>query len=185
MKQGPGKISFKWAAWFLALGLWVSMPFDNIPYFTLTQSLGYYPVHADSIGIPIMGGFFFGILGLPFWIYFCCRAFRRLPDPLLFFPDFPEPVKRHRLISWLFSLLALSCLWSAMGNLPLFLRLLPPKYTGMWVWPMYFTISALSWMLLWLVFRVCFLNPVKNHGSAENVDSQSLEHDLMTASTSG
>ena len=168
--QGRRKSPFKWAASFLAVGLWISAPFENIPYFTLTQTLGYYPVHADSIGIPIMGGFFLAILGLPFWLFFCYRAFHRWPDALLFFPDFPKPDRRHRLISWIFFLLSLSCLWSALGNLPLFLKLLPPKYAGMWVWPVYFTISALSWMLLWLVFRVCFLNPLKTTALSEDIE---------------
>ena len=182
MNQERRKPSFKWAAYVLAVGLWISAPFENIPYYTLTQSLGYYPVHADSIAIPIMGGFFLGILGLPFWLFFCYKAFQRLPEPLLFFPDFSEPVKRHRLISWLFFLLALSCLWSATGNFPLFLKLLTPKYAGMWVWPVYFTISALSWMLLWLVFRVCFLNPMKNHSLSENMNMRPTGEDIPGAS---
>ena len=122
-----------------------------------------------------------GILGLPFWIFFCYKAFCRLPHPLHFFPDFPEPVKKHRLISWLFILLALSSLWSALGNLPLFLKLLTPKYAGMWVWPVYFTLSALSWMLLWLVFRVCFLNPINHQGLSKDVEEPPEAEEYPTA----
>jgi len=85
MNQTPPRPQSKWAPWLLAMGLWIGFPFVNREYLILTQSLGYYPVNADSIGIPVAGGFFLAIVGFPIWLFVCWKAFRRHLRPILHF----------------------------------------------------------------------------------------------------
>ena len=151
----------KWAPWLLAMALWIGNPLLIERYLILTQSLGYYTVQSDSIGIPILGGYFLAILGFPVWIFVCYKAFRRIPKELVLFPSETDSVKNHHLVSGIFYILTIGAIWGAVGKVGLFFDTLRSEYPDMLMLPIYLAAVSFSWALLWLIFRSCFLSAKK------------------------
>jgi hypothetical protein len=70
------KIPDRWLLFALWASLWVSRFYLAPVYFERTQELNYYPIDADSIGIPILGNFFITIFGAPLFIFYLRSVFR-------------------------------------------------------------------------------------------------------------
>lgn len=153
-----GGISRSILPWILALSLWLTRPFLVENFLVLTQQLNWYPIHADSIGIPIIGAWILALVGLPFWIGFCHGAFKNLPREGSCL-RWSRKVRRQRLqtaVLGIFLLLAVLGLWA---DRRLFVELLHADYSKY----SYFAISSgaasVGWILLWLVLLNCSIRP--------------------------
>lgn len=144
--------------WILALSLWVTRPFLVENFLLLAQQLNWYPIEADSIGIPILGAWILVLVGFPFWIGFCYGAFKSLPrkGSCLAWSRNVHRKRFQTLVLGIFLLLAIMGLW-ADGRL--FVDLLHSRYARY----CYFAISSagasVGWILIWLILLNCSTKP--------------------------
>lgn len=130
--------------------LWIARLFSVPLYYIRTQALGYYPVHADSIGIPIAGNVIITLLIGPFIAWFLWVLLRGSPGDRSWFAWCrPRPVAS---LAWtlLFAALALHCLASLRDAIAIDLPLN--------------AVADACWAFLWLAMRSVmvsrlFVNP--------------------------
>lgn len=90
-----------WAAWSLAICVWVAEPFLSAMYYSVTRKLHYYPDHEDNIIIPITKAVLIAIIGAPIWFLTCRAAFRNLPGPF-WRPKHLPPIQPPKVFSVVF-----------------------------------------------------------------------------------
>lgn len=151
------KAAIVWSIWLLSTGLWVVHPFVMIKYFLVTLNLNWYPPEADSIGIPIIGGFFLAIVGYPFFFFLCLRASWAFQTPFSFSKWDRDRPKRSLIISVVFGLLALFSLISAVDSYHLLQEIRASKFRDSQDVAVYRILLSLGWVLLWLTLRSCFM----------------------------
>ena len=153
-----GGVSGSILPWILALSLWLTRPFLVENFLILTQHLNWYPIAADSIGVPIIGAWVLALVGLPFWIGFCHGAFKNLPREGSSLRWSRNAHRQHlqTAVLGIFLLVAVLGLWA---NGRLFVKLLHSDYSKY----SYFAISSeaasVGWILLWLVLLNCSIRP--------------------------
>jgi len=168
-----------WAAWTLAVGLWVAEPFLSMRYFEVTQRLGYYPTNADSIGIPIFWSFLVAFAGAPFWFLFCRLAFRHLSGPFRTPPHLPPPVPPKALgmvfnrfnpskwgllraclatvVALVFGYITYTLVESARGSDHLYNKLQNSDFSNLSELAVYLKISSYGWAVIWSILGICFI----------------------------
>lgn len=144
--------------WCLSTLLWVAHPFLMIGFYEVTQHLDWYPPEADSIGIPIAGGFLIAVLGYPFLFVLCCAASVAAQPPLRFLSWDRSRPWRSSLISALFGILALFSLESAFYSYKLLQEIRASELKDRQDVAVYRIVFSLGWVLLWLTLRSCFMS---------------------------
>lgn len=149
------EFSKTWLAWAFALALWICHPTISANYLVLTQQLRWYPVNADSIGIPVAGACMLGVIGFPFWIAFCYQAFKNLPKSgHLFWPNL-KLWRQHPFRSVLLGVLFLLCCLSVSNDLRLYRELAVPEYAHYAYFGICSIGSTVAWALFWLMVLNC------------------------------
>lgn len=154
-----GGSSTVWLAWSFALALWCCHPTISANYFTITMLLNWYPVKSDSIAIPMLGNFILGVLGFPFWIWFCHRAFKNLPKRgRLFLPN--SELWRHAPIrTFALGLLFIAALLVAVDDFQFCKELAASDYSKYAYFGVCSVGSSLGWALFWLLAMNCVERP--------------------------
>jgi hypothetical protein len=143
--------------WGLATILWVAHPFIMMKYFVVTQRLRWYPTQADSIGIPIIGGFFLAIVGYPLFFIFCRKATRNIAESYSFFSwDVDRPI-RSLMISLIFIALAGLSVQSVFHSYRLLDEIRNSDFFAMQDAAIYRVAFSFGWVVFWLVMRGCFM----------------------------
>lgn len=167
-----------WGVWSLAIGLWVVDPFLSMRYYEVTARLDFYPVNADSIGIPILGAFSIAIGGLPFWFSFCRKAFRQLSEPLKLFRWEPTKMWRPIGITLAFCLCIFLNIQSARHYYGLIYLMEKSEFSHLSELAVYLLISSIGWAILWMILGSCFIAGIKA-GKEDVVHSNTKVSPLM------
>ncbi len=164
-----------WLIWSLSTVLWVAHPFIMMKYLEVTQRLGWYPPEADSIGIPIVGGFLLAIVGYPVMFVLCRKATRCLTTPFSLFRWDTSRPWRSALVSLVFFALVASSIHSALHSRRLLDEIRASQFSQMQDAAVYRMVFSLGWVALWLVLRSCFMT-APNRSAAPNLRSESSVH---------
>lgn len=141
--------------WLLALSLWAAQPYLQENFLILTQQLHWYPVQADSIGIPIMGAFILAVIGAPFWLFFCYRSFKNLPRDRSCFAPAPTAWRQHPIRSLVLGCFILLTLWSLTSNVRLYSELVDSSYSTYAYFAICDGAASVGWALLWWILLNC------------------------------
>jgi hypothetical protein len=174
-----------WVAWVLAMGLWLADPFLSMRYYEVTQRLRFYPTAADSIGIPILGAFFMAIVGLPFWFFFCRKAFRHLSGPFMPIKWPPTRIWATLGITLAFGFCIYSNMQSARHYHFLFQKMRQSEFAHLSELAHYLMISSYGWAILWVILGMCCLTGIHRGKPADVPSSPKIPLVMMaTISTS-
>jgi len=155
MKIAP--VIAKWLIWLLGLLLWIIHPFIMISYYEVTQLLGWYPPEADSIGIPIIGGFIVGLVGLPLFIILCLSATRRISKPLNILEWDNNRAWRSIIVTLIFGFFAISCLESIYYSFKLLDEIKTSPFIDHKLPTMIRMVLSVGWAIFWILIRSSFL----------------------------
>ena len=158
---------FVFFIWTLSTILWVAHPFIMMKYFEVTQRLGWYPPEADSIGIPIIGGFFLAIAGYPLLFVLCRKATRNIAHSFSFFSWDMSRGWRSLTISLIFLALAGLSVQSVIHSHRLLGEIRASEFLEMQDAAIYRVVFSLGWVVFWLVMRGCFMT--QNHKAEQAV----------------
>src|SRR4051812_25281687 len=124
------------ALWILAIALWIAQPITQLKYLVITQSLGYYPPEADSIGIPALGLVVLAVFGFPVWILLCWKASRPYVPATVF--EWSRASLAHSIgVSLGFSLLIALNIAGAYGDVILYRDMSNPKWEEVRIFAIY------------------------------------------------
>jgi|GEM_PF-3469712 len=168
-----------WAAWTLAVGLWLAEPFLSMRYYEVTQRLRFYPTNADSILIPIFWSFLVALVGAPFWFLLCRLAFRHLAGPFKQPPHMPPPVppkalgivfNRFKPSNWgrvraclaigtalVFGFIIYTQMESARGYDRFYDIMQKSDFSNLSELAVYLKISSYGWAVVWGILGICFI----------------------------
>jgi hypothetical protein len=162
--------------WLLASSLWAAQPYLQQNFLILTQQLRWYPVQADSIGIPILGAFMMAIIGAPFWLVFCYRSFKRLPRHRSCFAPAPTAWRQHPVRSLVLGCFILLTLWSLSTNVRLYTELVHSSYSTYAYFAICNGAASVGWALLWWIL----LNCRRSEEPPITGWSEAIDHDILT-----
>jgi hypothetical protein len=171
------RIAAKWIIWLLGISLWGIHPLIMISYYEVTQRLGWYPPEADSIGIPIIGGFVVAVVGLPFFIMMCLRAVRRITDRLNVLEWDTERVWRSTIVTLLFGFFAFLSMQSIYFSFRLLQEIKESPFAEHQL-PTFIRMAlSVGWITFWLLIRSCFATPKQAEQSGTGQPATRSESD--------
>ena len=146
-----------WLLWTVAMLLWVAQPILYGKFLIITQQLGWYPVEADSIGIPLIGMAMMSLLGFPVWVILCLRAFRKYPRGARLFEWSRRNAGYSLGITIAFSLCVVVNVLNAISYFQLYRQMRESELAEISVFAIYLMIGSSGWAIIWLAMRSCFI----------------------------
>jgi len=166
----------KLLTWSLGLFLWIVHPFIMSKYYMATQRLNWYPPEADSIGIPIIGGFITSLVILPLFIFICYRATSRIPTSLKMLEWNKKRVWKSTIITTIFGILIFFSLSSIYYSYDLLEEIKNASLTQYEFVPIIRMILSLGWILLWMLLRSCFLSQETQQIPAQQNETHQMQN---------